>query len=89
MVSEICLGTMTWGKQNTREEASSQLYYAFENGVNFIDTAEMYPVPTEADTQGLTDKYIGSWLRKGNKRREAGPSTCHTPPIVVLLLSST
>ena len=51
-------------------EASSQLYYAFENGVNFIDTAEMYPVPTEADTQGLTDKYIGSWLKQGNVRRE-------------------
>lgn len=71
MVSEICLGTMTWGKQNTEREAHQQLNYAVgDRGVNFIDTAEMYPVPTEAETQGLTDKYIGSWLRKGSTRRE-------------------
>lgn len=72
MVSEICLGSMTWGKQNTEAEAHEQLNYAIgDSGVNFIDTAEMYPVPTEADTQGLTDKYIGSWLRDATSvRRE-------------------
>ena len=71
MVSEICLGSMTWGKQNTEREAHQQLNYAIcDRGINFIDTAEMYPVPTEAETQGLTDKYIGSWLKKGSMRRE-------------------
>lgn len=71
MVNEICLGTMTWGKQNTEEEAHQQLTYAIkERGINFIDTAEMYPVPTEATTQGRTDKYIGSWLKKGEVARD-------------------
>lgn len=63
-VSEICLGTMTWGKQNTEAEAHEQMTYAFANGVNFMDTAEMYPVPTEAETQGKTDLYIGTWLKQ-------------------------
>ena len=83
-VSEAMLGTMTWGEQNTEAEAFEQLDYALEHGVNFIDTAEMYPVPTEAETQGLTDKYIGSWLKKGSTRREdivlAG-TTCHSPSL--------
>ena len=71
MVSEICLGSMTWGKQNTEREAHDQLNFAIgESGVNFIDTAEMYPVPTEPETQGRTDKYIGSWLRTSSVRRE-------------------
>ena len=69
-VSKICLGTMTFGEQNTEVEAHDQLNYALENGVNFIDTAEMYPVPPNAKTQGLTEKYIGSWLKKYNKRRD-------------------
>lgn len=63
VVPEICLGTMTWGKQNTETEAHEQLSYALDQGINFLDTAEMYPVPTEAETQGLTDKYIGTWLK--------------------------
>lgn len=62
-VSEICLGTMTFGQQNTLEEAHQQLNYAVEQGVNFIDTAEMYPVPARAETQGLTEAYIGDWLK--------------------------
>jgi len=71
MVSECCLGTMTWGKQNTEKEAHEQLNFAVgDSGVNFIDTAEMYPIPTEAGTQGLTDKYIGNWLKRGSTRRE-------------------
>ena len=62
-VSKICLGTMTWGQQNTEAEAHAQLDYALANGVSFIDAAEMYPVPTRADTQGRTEEYIGTWLK--------------------------
>lgn len=61
-VSVICLGTMTWGEQNTQQEAHQQLDLAVERGVNFIDLAEMYPVPPKAETQGLTEHYFGSWL---------------------------
>ncbi len=63
-VSEICLGTMTFGEQNTEQEAHQQLDYAFSRGVNFIDAAEMYPVPPRAETQGRTESYVGTWLRK-------------------------
>ena len=63
VVSRICLGTMTWGQQNTEAEAHAQLDTAMAHGVNFIDTAEMYPVPTKADTQGRTESYIGTWLK--------------------------
>lgn len=61
-VSEICLGTMTYGQQNTLEEAHQQLDYAIAHGINFIDTAEMYPVPSRAETFALTETYIGKWL---------------------------
>lgn len=61
-VSEICLGTMTFGQQNTLEDAHRQLDYAVSQGVNFIDTAEMYPVPAKAETQGRTEEFIGRWL---------------------------
>ncbi len=64
VVSEICLGTMTFGEQNSEGEAHQQLDYAKSNGVNFIDVAEMYPVPPRAETQGLTESYVGSWLTK-------------------------
>ncbi len=67
-VSKICLGTMTFGEQNTEKEAHEQLDYAIEQGVNFIDTAEMYSVPGRKETQGLTEKFIGSWLK--NQKRE-------------------
>ncbi len=63
-VSEICLGTMTFGEQNTEREAHQQLDYALSEGVNFIDAAEMYPVPPRAETQGRTENFIGSWLKK-------------------------
>lgn len=67
-VSKICLGTMTWGEQNTKAEAHEQLDYALDQGVNFIDAAEMYPVPPKPETQGLTEQYIGSWLKsRGNR----------------------
>ncbi len=62
-VSEICLGTMTFGQQNTLEEAHQQLDYAINQGINFIDTAEMYSVPPRAETYGLTETYLGEWLK--------------------------
>jgi aryl-alcohol dehydrogenase-like predicted oxidoreductase len=62
-VSEVCLGTMTFGQQNTIEEAHRQLDRAVERGVNFIDTAEMYPVPARAETQGRSEAFIGQWLK--------------------------
>ena len=68
-VSEICLGTMTWGNQNTEAEGHEQMNFALDQGINFIDTAELYPVPATASTQGLTSKYIGNWLKK-NKTRD-------------------
>ena len=67
-VSKICLGTMTFGRQNTEEEAHQQLDFALSKGVNFIDTAEMYPVPFTLETQGLTETYIGTWLAKTGNR---------------------
>ncbi len=67
-VSKICLGTMTWGQQNSEKEAHEQLNYALDNGVNFIDTAELYSVPASAETQGLTEKYIGTWLKNRSDR---------------------
>ncbi|RJF99131.1 aldo/keto reductase [Noviherbaspirillum saxi] len=80
-VSKVCLGTMTFGEQNSEAEAHSQLDYAQERGINFIDTAEMYPVMPRAETQGRTESYIGTWLKKSGKRSEvilatkaAGPS---------------
>jgi aryl-alcohol dehydrogenase-like predicted oxidoreductase len=61
-VSALCLGTMTWGQQNSEAEAHAQLDRALDAGINFIDTAELYPVPPRAETQGRTEAYIGSWL---------------------------
>ncbi|KAF3889894.1 MULTISPECIES: NADP(H)-dependent aldo-keto reductase [Nostocales] len=68
-VSEICLGTMTYGQQNTIEDAHLQLDYAVSQGINFIDTAEMYPVPPRAETQGRTETFIGEWLKKQQRDR--------------------
>jgi aryl-alcohol dehydrogenase-like predicted oxidoreductase len=67
-VTLICLGTMTWGEQNTEQEAFEQLDYAVAEGINFIDAAEMYPVPPRAETQGLTETYLGNWLARRGKR---------------------
>ncbi|MBQ5947303.1 aldo/keto reductase [Massilia sp. ST3] len=69
-VSAVCLGTMTFGEQNSEADAHSQLDYAFERGVNFIDTAEMYPVMPRAETQGSTERFIGSWLKKTGRRAD-------------------
>lgn len=67
-VSVICLGTMTFGEQNSEAEAHEQLDYAVDQGINFIDTAEMYPVPPRAETQGRTEAHVGSWLAKRGRR---------------------
>jgi len=67
-VSSVCLGTMTWGQQNTEAEAHEQLDYALAHGINFIDTAELYPIPPKAETQGLTETYIGTWLASRKNR---------------------
>ncbi|GAB1621942.1 NADP(H)-dependent aldo-keto reductase [Agarivorans albus] len=69
-VSEICLGTMTWGEQNSRDHAFDQLDYALAHGVNFIDTAEMYPVPPQQSTQGDTETIIGDYLTRRKCRDE-------------------
>ena len=69
-VSLICLGTMTYGEQNTESEAHEQLNYALSHGVNFIDTAEMYAIPPKEETQGRTEEIIGSWLAKRNDRKD-------------------
>jgi aryl-alcohol dehydrogenase-like predicted oxidoreductase len=87
-VSQIALGTMTWGQQNTEVEAHSQLDAALAAGVNLIDTAEMYPVPPKPDTAGRTETFIGTWLARRPSRRDqivlatkaAGPSRTPTRP---------
>jgi len=69
-VSLIGLGTMTWGEQNTEHDAHEQLDYALDHGVTLVDAAEMYPVPPRPETQGLTERYIGTWLAKHPAARE-------------------
>ena len=83
-VSRLCLGTMTFGEQNSEAEAHEQLDRAVSFGINFIDTAEMYPVPPHAETQGRTESYIGSWLKRRESRddvilatKAAGPGMEH------------
>lgn len=81
LVSEMALGTMTWGEQNTAEEAFEQIDYALDFGVNLLDVAEMYPVPPKPETQGRTEVIIGEWFAKHGRRHDvilatkiAGPS---------------
>ncbi|AZJ34314.1 NADP(H)-dependent aldo-keto reductase [Tenacibaculum singaporense] len=69
-VSKICLGTMTWGRQNTEAEGHEQMDYALEQGVNFFDTAELYSVPATPETYGATEKIIGSWFKKTRNREK-------------------
>lgn len=69
-VSKVCLGTMNFGEQNTEQDGFEQLDYATENGVNFIDTAEMYSVPGRAETCGATEKIIGNWIKSRGNRNE-------------------
>ncbi len=84
-VSKICLGTMTFGQQNSEAEGHAQMDYAFENGVNFFDTAEMYSVPARQETYGSTEEIIGTWFKKSGSRESvilaskiAGPSPTFT-----------
>lgn len=79
-VSSVCLGTMTFGQQNSEAEGHAQLDYALEHGINFIDTAEMYPVPAKAETANATERIVGSWLARQAREKlviatkVAGPS---------------
>ena len=68
-VSRVCLGTMTWGEQNSEAEAHEQISYSLDNGINFIDTAEMYSVPPRQETYGLTETFIGNWLAENASKR--------------------
>ena len=71
MVSELCLGTMTFGTQTPEPEAHAQINLALERGVNFVDTAEMYPVnPVKAETIGRTEQIIGNWIHNNAARRD-------------------
>jgi aryl-alcohol dehydrogenase-like predicted oxidoreductase len=79
-VSVICLGTMTFGQQNTESEGHEQIDYALSKGINFIDTAEMYSVPGRPETQGSTERIIGTWLQKTGKRRDIILATKVTGP---------
>lgn len=67
-VSALCLGTMTWGEQNTEQEGHAQMDYALDQGINFFDTSEMYAVPPKPQTQGSTERIIGSWFRARQNR---------------------
>lgn len=67
-VSSLCLGTMTWGEQNSEAEGHAQMDYATEHGINFFDTAELYPIPPKPGTQGRTEEIIGSWFKARGKR---------------------
>ena len=69
-VSEICLGTMTWGEQNTEKDGHEQMDYALDMGINFFDTAEMYAVPPKKETQGSTEKIIGNWFKERKNREK-------------------
>ena len=69
-VSTICLGTMTWGEQNTQKDAFEQMDYAVDQGVNFFDTAELYAVPMKSETRGKTSQFIGEWFSKTKKRNK-------------------
>lgn len=79
-VSVICLGTMTYGEQNTQVEAFEQMDYALENGVNFIDTAEAYSVPGRKETSGSTETIIGKWIAERNNRKDFILATKVTGP---------
>lgn len=81
-VSVICLGTMTWGQQNTEAEAHEQMDYALAHGVNFMDTAELYAVPARRETQGLTEQYIGSWFAARKNRDQVVLATKVAGPAI-------
>src|SRR5690606_39366118 len=69
-VTDICLGTMTWGSQNTEAEGHAQIARALDAGINFMDTAELYAVPGSAQTSGRTEEIIGNWLSRNGRREQ-------------------
>tara|TARA_B110000285_G_scaffold235546_1_gene317976 strand:+ start:2858 stop:3895 length:1038 start_codon:yes stop_codon:yes gene_type:complete len=69
-VSKICLGTMTWGRQNNEVEGHTQMNFALDQGVNFFDTAELYPIPPRKEEQGNTERFIGTWFKKTGNREK-------------------
>ncbi len=79
-VSQITLGTMTWGEQNTEAEAHEQIALALDRGVNLIDAAEMYPVPPKPETQGSTERILGNWLARSGQRDKVLIATKATGP---------
>ncbi|TVQ71562.1 MAG: NADP(H)-dependent aldo-keto reductase [Oceanospirillales bacterium] len=79
-LSELTLGTMTWGEQNTESEAHQQIDIALASGINCLDVAEMYPVPPKPETQGLTEAYLGTWLKKNRQRDRIVIATKVTGP---------
>lgn len=74
-VSKLCLGTMTWGNQNTQEEGFAQMDLATDQGINFFDCAEMYPVPATEETYSKTEQIIGNWFKKTGKRDQVVMAT--------------
>jgi aryl-alcohol dehydrogenase-like predicted oxidoreductase len=86
-VSRICLGTMTFGEQNSEAEAHQMLDYAVSQGVNFLDMAEIYPVPTSVESQGLTEQYVGNWMKlRGNREKVVIASKVSGPADMVSYL---
>ncbi len=83
-VSKICLGTMTWGQQNTESDGHAQIDMALDYGVNFLDTAEMYSVPAHPETYGRTEEIIGSWLKASGKRDDIVIATKVAGPMPTL-----
>lgn len=69
-VSRVCLGSMTWGRQNNQQDADQQIEFALNQGVNFIDTAELYAIPPTPDTYGKTESIIGDWFSRNSNRRQ-------------------
>lgn len=67
-ISKICLGTMTWGRQNTEDEGHEQMDYALDQGINFFDTAELYPIPAKKELYAVTEEIIGNWFKKTGNR---------------------
>ena len=68
--SEVCLGTMTWGIQNTQQDTDDQMAVALSSGINFLDTAEMYPIPPNEPTSGDTERQLGDWLSRNQTQRD-------------------
>ena len=84
-VSRACLGTMTWGTQNTQQDADQQIAYALSKGVNFIDTAEMYSIPPTAESYGKTETIIGNWLARHAEQEARRPAVADELLLAALL----